>query len=121
MLDVIQISYFEENADEHFEILQMFAPHAKRVEGVKGIFEAHKAAAKIAETNCFYVVDADAVIEETFKFNFKPSSSKKALNGEDEALLARKAPIPFFVSNLFQHRKIGAILHTAPSRDYNRC
>ena len=30
MLDVIQISYFEENADEHFEILQMFAPHAKR-------------------------------------------------------------------------------------------
>ena len=36
MLDVIQISYFEENADEHFEILQMFAPHAKRVEGVKG-------------------------------------------------------------------------------------
>ena len=77
MLDVIQISYFEENADEHFEILQMFAPHAKRVEGVKGIFEAHKAAAELAETNCFYVVDADAVIDETFKFNFKPSSSKK--------------------------------------------
>ena len=77
MLDVIQISYHEENADEHFEILQMFAPHAKRIQGVKGIFEAHKAAAELAETNCFYVVDADAVIEETFKFNFKPSSSKK--------------------------------------------
>lgn len=76
MLDVIQISYFEETADENFEILQMFAPHAKRVQGVKGIFNAHQAAAKIAETNCFYVVDADAVLEETFKFDFKPSSQK---------------------------------------------
>ena len=67
MLDVIQISYYEETADEHFEILKMFAPHAKRVEGVKGILKAHQAAATIAETNNFYVVDADAIIEETFK------------------------------------------------------
>ena len=76
LLDVIQISYHEETADENFEILQMFAPHAKRVQGVKGILKAHQAAAEIAETNNFYVVDADAVIEETFNFNFTPKSKK---------------------------------------------
>lgn len=76
MLDVIQISYYEETADENFEILKMFVPHAKRVEGVKGIFDAHQAAARVAETNHFYVVDADAIIEETFKFDFIPKSTK---------------------------------------------
>ena len=76
MLDGIQISYYEETADENFEILQLFAPHARRVEGVKGIFDAHQAAARIAETNHFYVVDADAIIEETFKFDFTPKSTK---------------------------------------------
>ena len=55
MLDVVQISYNEEQADENFEILQMFAPDAKRIIGVKGIFNAHQAAAEIAETNHFYV------------------------------------------------------------------
>lgn len=76
MLDVIQISYYEETADENFEILQLFAPHARRVEGVKGIFNAHQAAARIAETSNFYVVDADAIIEETFDFKFSPKSTK---------------------------------------------
>ena len=72
MLDVIQISYYEELANENFEILQMFAPHAKRVQGVKGILNAHQAAARIAETNNFYVIDADAVIDEKFNFDFTP-------------------------------------------------
>jgi hypothetical protein len=76
MLDVIQISYHEPEADENFEILQYHAPHAKRVQGVKGIFAAHKAAAEIAETNHFYVIDADAIIEEDFGFKFKPDPDK---------------------------------------------
>lgn len=76
MLDVIQISYHEETADENFEILQYYAPHAKRIQGVKGIFAAHKAAAEIAETNHFYVIDADAVIEEEFNFKFRPDANK---------------------------------------------
>lgn len=73
MLDVIQISYNEPQADENFEILKYYAPHAKRVQGVKGIFAAHKEAARIAETSNFYVMDADAVIEEGFNFNFTPN------------------------------------------------
>ena len=76
MLDVIQISYNEPDADENFEILQHYAPHAKRVQGVKGIFNAHKAAAELSETSHFYVIDADAVIEEEFSFRFKPMANK---------------------------------------------
>ena len=76
MLDVIQISYNEPEADENFEILQYYAPHAKRIQGVKGIFNAHRAAAEIAETSHFYVIDADAVVEEEFNFKFRPVSTK---------------------------------------------
>jgi len=76
LLDVIQISYNEPDADENFEILQHYAPHAKRVQGVKGIFNAHKAAAELSETSHFYVIDADAVIEEEFSFRFKPMANK---------------------------------------------
>jgi len=76
LLDVVQISYHETFADDNFEILKMFAPHAKRVQGVEGIFAAHKAAAEIAETSHFYVIDADAVMDEEFSFRFKPESNK---------------------------------------------
>lgn len=76
MLDVVQISYHETFADDNYDLLKIFAPHAKRVQGVKGIFEAHQEAARIAETSHFYVIDADAVMDEEFSFRFKPSSTK---------------------------------------------
>ena len=60
MLDVIMLAYGEVNADEHFKRIQKLAPHAKRVDNVVGILEAHQAAAKLATTDNFYVVDADA-------------------------------------------------------------
>lgn len=81
MLDVVQISYHEPYADDNFELLKLFAPHAKRVQGVKGIFQAHKAAAEIAETQNFYVIDADAVMDEEFSFRFKPDRSKERWPG----------------------------------------
>tara|TARA_B100001094_G_scaffold103775_1_gene100040 strand:- start:602 stop:1306 length:705 start_codon:yes stop_codon:yes gene_type:complete len=81
LLDVIQISYHEPYADDNFELLQLFAPHAKRVQGVKGIFAAHKQAAKIAETQNFYVIDADAEIDEQFNFNFTPGVIEEAYPG----------------------------------------
>lgn len=85
MLDVIQISYHEPTADDNFELLQLFAPHAKRVQGVKGIFEAHKEAARLAETSNFYVIDADAVMDEQFNFNFRPSNQKEQWPGVMES------------------------------------
>jgi hypothetical protein len=76
MLDVFFLSYDETFADENFEILQMFAPNAKRVNGIQGIFEAHKECARQSKTSHFYVIDADAIIDEKFSFSFTPSSSR---------------------------------------------
>ena len=78
MLDVFFLSYDEPSADENYEILKMFAPNAKRVQGVKGIFNAHLECAKQSNTSHFYVVDADAVIEEEFSFKFTPDYDAEA-------------------------------------------
>jgi len=67
--DVVFISYDESNADENFAILKQKVPNAKRIHGVNGIHNAHIEAAKIANSSMFYVVDGDAVIEDTFEFN----------------------------------------------------
>ena len=69
LYDIVFISYNEPNADENFSKLIERFPKAKRVHGVKGIHQAHIAAAKLATTPMFWVVDGDAVIEENFKFN----------------------------------------------------
>jgi hypothetical protein len=73
MLDVIFLSYNEPFADANFEHLLQSAPHAKRVNGVKGILNAHRAAAEKAMTTYFYVVDADAVIVDNFEFDYTPN------------------------------------------------
>jgi len=75
VLDVIFLSYNESNAEVNYQRLLEFAPHAKRVSGVKGILEAHQAAARKSMTNNFYVVDADAWIVDDFDFSYTPSSS----------------------------------------------
>jgi len=71
-LDVIFISYGESNAEENWRRLLTKAPWAKRVNGVKGIFEAHKAASELAKSDMFYVVDADAWLVDDFNFNYQP-------------------------------------------------
>lgn len=73
MLDVFFISYHEPFADDNYDLLKMFAPHAKRIDGIKGIFEAHKECAKQSSTSHFYVCDADCIIDEGFSFRFTPS------------------------------------------------
>ena len=67
--DIIFISYNEINADSNFEKLVSRFPYAKRVHGVKGIHQAHIKAAKLSTSPMFWVVDGDAIIEETFNFN----------------------------------------------------
>jgi hypothetical protein len=69
--DVVFMSYEEPNADENYDKLLQIAPHAKRVHGVKGIHNAHIEAAKLCDTNMLWVVDADALIADDFKFNFQ--------------------------------------------------
>ena len=66
--DVVFISYNEPNADANYKKLKLKRPDAKRVHGVKGIHNAHIAAAKLARTDMFWVVDADAELVENFNF-----------------------------------------------------
>jgi predicted transcriptional regulator len=69
--DAVFISYNEPNADEnYFRLLDVY-PNAKRVHGVKGIHNAHIEAAKLAETEMFWVVDGDAYITDEFLFNYE--------------------------------------------------
>ena len=71
-LDVIFISYKEPNAEENWNRVLEKAPWAKRVHGVEGIFNAHKAAAKLAKTDMFFVVDGDAWLVDDWQFDFQP-------------------------------------------------
>lgn len=71
-LDVFFLSYGESNAEENFKRVKSFAPWAKHIRGVKGIFAAHKAAAEKSKTDMFYVVDADAYLVDDFNFKFNP-------------------------------------------------
>jgi hypothetical protein len=84
MLDVFFLSYDEQFADDNFELLKLFAPHAKRVHGIKGIFEAHQECARQSKTNHFYVCDADCIIDEQFSFKFTPSRSNIVYPGVTE-------------------------------------
>lgn len=68
--DIIYISYNEPNADVNFAKLKERFPYAQRVHGVKGIHQAHIAAAKKAFTKMFWVVDADAEILPSFNFDY---------------------------------------------------
>lgn len=73
MFDIVFISYNEPTADANYAKLKERFPLAKRVHGVKGIHQAHIAAAKKAFTKMFWVVDADAVVLDTFKFDYEPA------------------------------------------------
>ena len=72
-LDVIFISYYELNAEDNWQRVLEKAPWAKRVDGVTGIFEAHKAAGKLAKSDMFYVVDGDAYLSDDWQFDYQPN------------------------------------------------
>lgn len=78
-LDIIFLSYDEPHADAHFELLTERFPYAKRVQGVRGIREAHIAAADTAQTSSFFVVDADCEITAGADeiFGYKPPAYDK--------------------------------------------
>ena len=71
--DIVFISYNEPNAEKNWELLKHRFPRAQRVHGVKGIHQAHIAAAKLCSTPMFWIVDGDAVIKDTFNFDYHVS------------------------------------------------
>jgi hypothetical protein len=73
MYDIVFISYGEPNAEANWERLKKRFPLAKRVKDVKGIHQAHIAAAKKCFTKMFWVVDGDAEIVDDFNFDHEVS------------------------------------------------
>ena len=73
MYDIVFISYGEPNADENWKHIKQMFPMAKRVKDVKGLHQAHIAAAKKCFTKMFWVIDADAELMPDFDFNFEVS------------------------------------------------
>jgi len=68
--DVIFISYQEPEADKHYARLLSMAPGAKRVHGVKGIYQAMQKAGEIAESSHLYIVDGDNWVLDGFSFGW---------------------------------------------------
>jgi len=60
------LSYDEPNAEKNYADLCKKIPWAKRVHGVKGSDAAHKACARLSETDRFITVDGDNVISQEF-------------------------------------------------------
>jgi hypothetical protein len=70
MYDIVFISYGEAYAEDNWNLLKSRFPTAKRVDGVKGIHQAHIKAAKKCFTKMFWVVDADAQLVDDFNFDY---------------------------------------------------
>jgi hypothetical protein len=77
VFEIFFISYQEPNADENWTKLKSRFPIAQRIHGVKGIHQAHIAAAKQSLTKMFYVVDGDSVIADDFNFNYEVNKLEK--------------------------------------------
>lgn len=75
--DIVFISYNEPTADENYEKLKVAFPRATRVHGIKGIHQAHIAAANSVYTDMFWVVDGDAIITDGFNFDYEVSIYEK--------------------------------------------
>lgn len=73
MYDIAFLSFNEPDANNlYFKFLKRIANlpnRVYRIHGVKGIHQAHVAAAKQSTTNMFWVVDVDADLSLDFKFN----------------------------------------------------
>lgn len=75
--DVVFLSNNETFADGNFELLKERFPNAKRVNGVQGIFNAHKRASEVVNTSMVYIVDADAELADDFDFSYVPPESDR--------------------------------------------
>lgn len=64
--DIIYLSYDEPNAEKNYADLCQKIPWAKRVHGVKGSDAAHKACARLSETDRFITIDGDNVVDQKF-------------------------------------------------------
>jgi hypothetical protein len=79
MYDIVFISYNEPRAgNKYTELVINFPRHrVVTINNIKGIHQAHIEAARRANTAMFYVIDADAKVLPTFKFNLKLDATEE--------------------------------------------
>jgi hypothetical protein len=65
-LDMVYLSYDEPQKEEFWLKTKEIAPWAKRVDGVKGSDNAHKAAAAVSDTERFILIDGDNLLSAEF-------------------------------------------------------
>lgn len=65
-LDIVYLSYDEPNCESHWQQLLAQCPRAQRVHGVKGSDAAHKACARLAQTERFVTIDGDNLVRPRF-------------------------------------------------------
>lgn len=80
MFDIIFLSYDEQNKDISWKNLYNRFPWALRIDGIKGIYQAHLEAAKIARTKMFWVIDSDNTILSEFDFSFCPQINQHLIH-----------------------------------------
>lgn len=69
LFDVFFLSHGEANADENWQNLRRLCPRAQRIDGIDGLYQAHRACAEQSSTDRFFVVDADAWVYDDFVFD----------------------------------------------------
>jgi len=79
--DIVYLSYDEPNAEKNYADLLAKVPWAKRVHGVDGSDSAHKACARLSETERVIVVDGDNTI--------RPEFLKQEIDFKDEVDLSK--------------------------------
>lgn len=68
--DVIFLDMGEPYADENFERIKNTIPKIKKIEGITEEKTAYISAAKLATTDYFYIVNANAILVDDFTFDF---------------------------------------------------
>lgn len=90
--DVVYLSYDEPNAEENYANLLTKVPWAKRIHGVDGSDAAHKACARVAETDRVVIIDGDNII--------KPNLIEQCVYFKDESIDLNRAVISWGARNV---------------------
>ena len=90
--DVVYLSYDEPTAEKNYADLLTKIPWAKRVHGVDGSDSAHKACARLAETDRVTIIDGDNIIkseliQQTVEFVDSVDLSKSVLSYAAENII----------------------------------
>jgi len=114
--DIVLISYDEQNAEKHYKKLcdTYSTFRIKRVTGVKGIYNAHRTASLMSNTQFFYVIDADAEIIDLFNFDYEKDNladkryvhiwfSRNPINGLEYGY----GGVKMFHKSMFKNKDIG--------------